>query len=267
MVINNCIRGVSYSNIYSAVNGPDTGISMEILVNKNRVTTYNKDGNVYIEGRKGSEYAIRLKNNAYKPLVAILSVDGLDVISGKPASYKSQGYLLYPGQTWDIEGWRINDNEVRKFIFTRHSQSYSTKTGNNTSNLGVIGLAVFEEKYKPITDSIHYIYDSYNVDKVWASNSIPCTSALNTRRINTSSMVTGSMTSAVMASIGTGMGTTTASPSASTNFDRADTPVYTTQIFYYEKSQLKKLGIIIEQPTITTKPNPFPKEPSFCKEV
>jgi ATP phosphoribosyltransferase len=95
-------------------------------------------------GEAGQSYGIRLENRTKKRLEVVLSVDGINTMSGKTASPSQRGYVLEPKETYEVEGYQKNQNTVRVFQFGRAADSVAaTKGGAN--NVGVIGMAVFEE--------------------------------------------------------------------------------------------------------------------------
>jgi hypothetical protein len=76
----------------------------------------------------------------------VVSVDGLDVLDGKPASTKRPGYVIAPGATVEIKGFRTSYEAVAAFKFSSVSQSYANTRHGDTRNVGVIGLAAYLEK-------------------------------------------------------------------------------------------------------------------------
>ncbi|WP_437492345.1 hypothetical protein WME75_17760 [Sorangium sp. So ce1014] len=76
------------------------------------------------------------------------SVDGLDVQSGKDASFDLRGIVIRPHDSFEFTGFRISDAEVATFRFGSIEQSYAAKIGK-PRNVGVLGLAVFEELAPP----------------------------------------------------------------------------------------------------------------------
>ncbi|PQJ27936.1 hypothetical protein [Rubritalea profundi] len=75
-----------------------------------------------------------------------MSVDGLDVMDGKSASTKKRGYMIEPGKTLSVKGFRTSDAAVAAFKFSSVDTSYSNLRHGTTRNVGVIGMAVFTEK-------------------------------------------------------------------------------------------------------------------------
>lgn len=105
---------------------------------------YEAKGRRIVVGEAGSHYEVRLENRSKKRLLVVLSVDGLNVITNKPASPTQQGYVLDPKDTCNVEGFRKDSNTVRTFQFGSVAASQAAKKGG-AGNVGVIGLAVFEE--------------------------------------------------------------------------------------------------------------------------
>src|ERR1700710_872043 len=91
---------------------------IHILVNGNRCKQYNHDGRIYIEAKEGSDYAIEIKNNAWKRILAVCSVDGLDILTGKKASDASPGYVINGMYSNRFDGFRVSNEKVAKFVFT-----------------------------------------------------------------------------------------------------------------------------------------------------
>ncbi len=76
----------------------------------------------------------------------MLSVDGLDAIDGRPASVKKRGYVIAPHRTLVVEGFRQSIEAVAAFRFSPVRESYAREKYGDTRNVGVVGLALFNEK-------------------------------------------------------------------------------------------------------------------------
>ncbi|KFL37096.1 hypothetical protein [Arenimonas donghaensis] len=105
-------------------------------------------GRHYIEGQPGHRYSLVLHNTSGERVLAVVSVDGVNVISGETAGTGQSGYVLGPWQRLEIKGWRKNLSEVAEFHFTALQDSYAARTGR-PDNVGVIGVAVFRERQPP----------------------------------------------------------------------------------------------------------------------
>ena len=107
---------------------------------------FSAGGANYVIGRMGERYIIEVRNHTDSRLEVVLSVDGLDVLDGKPASYGKRGYLIWPNDKLVVEGFRKSLQEVAAFRFGSVSDSYANRRHGDTRNVGVIGAAVFHER-------------------------------------------------------------------------------------------------------------------------
>ncbi len=121
------------------------GYSAHILVNGRKVKEYRHNGYTFVEAKDGTEFAIEVKNHLSNRVLAIVSVDGLDILDGKPATKKSRGYVVHGNNSDTFHGWRKSDTEVGAFKFTTSEQSYATEKGKGQSN-GVIAVKLLAEK-------------------------------------------------------------------------------------------------------------------------
>ena len=103
-------------------------------------------GRKLVGGTKGGRYSIVVKNRCKSALEIVASVDGLDVMDGKTAGFSKRGYIVDPGETLEIDGFRKSDSKVAAFEFSSVSDSYANLKHGDTRNIGVIGLAVFTQK-------------------------------------------------------------------------------------------------------------------------
>jgi hypothetical protein len=102
-------------------------------------------GRTLIMGEDGARYRIVVKNDTPARFEIVASVDGLDVIDGKPADPNRRGYLVDPYGLLTIEGFRTSDQAIAAFRFGAVEESYAAQTSGDR-NVGVIGLAVFAER-------------------------------------------------------------------------------------------------------------------------
>ena len=107
--------------------------------------TFASGTNQFAQGEVGQRYIIELVNQSSNRFEAVVTVDGLDVMDGKPGSFAKRGYLLQPFATVDIDGFRQSMDEVAAFRFGSVRGSYAAQKGNDR-NVGVIGVALFAER-------------------------------------------------------------------------------------------------------------------------
>jgi hypothetical protein len=110
-----------------------------------RLPVYTHDGRLYVPGTPGNRYSVELRNRTERRILAVVSVDGVNVLSGDTAAVSQAGYVLSPQQAYAIAGWRKSLDEVASFYFTPLVHSYAARTGR-PANVGVIGVAVFCEQ-------------------------------------------------------------------------------------------------------------------------
>lgn len=106
----------------------------------------NAGGRRFVAGDPGRRYVVELRNRTDARLEVVLSVDGLDAIDGRPASYRKRGYLLPPRGRLRVEGFRQSLDTVAAFRFASVRNSYAAQRYGDTRNVGVIGAAIFGER-------------------------------------------------------------------------------------------------------------------------
>jgi len=106
---------------------------------------YSAGGRTLVIGEDGARYRIVVHNATPVRFEVVASVDGLDVVDGKPADPNRRGYLVDPHDDLVIDGFRTSDNEVAAFRFGKVADSYAARTSGDR-NVGVVGLAIFAER-------------------------------------------------------------------------------------------------------------------------
>lgn len=106
---------------------------------------YMAGGRALIVGEDGARYRIVVRNGTTARFEVVASVDGLDVIDGKPADPNRRGYLVDPHDTLVIDGFRTSDAAVAAFRFGRVADSYAAQTSGDR-NVGIVGFAIFAER-------------------------------------------------------------------------------------------------------------------------
>jgi hypothetical protein len=114
---------------------------------------HEHEGRRYIVGVPGHEYALRIRNLTGRRILAVTSVDGVNVVTGDTASPGQSGYVIEPWDRVEIAGWRKSLSRTAAFYFTEHANSYAARTGRPL-DVGVIGVAVFAEKAVRIAQRI-----------------------------------------------------------------------------------------------------------------
>lgn len=219
---------------------------------------------VYIEGRKGSEYTLRFHNTTSKRVLVIPSIDGLSVMDGKPAGPSSRGYVVSGYGSIDIPGWWIDALNARKFEF-RPSGASDNKTyvealkdvgfAVDTSNQGYIGFMVFEEQViyhttwntlsagSPVYDNNAKQTGVFYRSAVGMSYGSAQTMNLNATMDSytpDSNMIMGS------ANLGTGMGAQTSFATTEVQFTRSNAAPTLLVIQYNTLEALRAKGVLVD---------------------
>lgn len=114
--------------------------------NKN-LRQYYVDG-INTVGAWGDEpFEIRFKNNTYQKVQVKISLDGTDVLTGRPATTEvSKDMWVVNGYgTLNLKAWPENNNGGASFVFTSANNSVAAHTHGNLSSRGIIAAAVYVE--------------------------------------------------------------------------------------------------------------------------
>ena len=211
-------------------------------------------GERYVAGEPGHEYEVRICNRSGGRVLAVTSVDGVNVISGQTAAANQTGYVLDSYGTVQIDGWRKSMAEVAAFYFTSLPDSYAARTGR-PDNVGVIGVAVFRERVvEPmVTDR----------DSVAAADaeSRPPRSRPDAPSAAAESRAEGITAGKTLGRLGTGHGERHNSGATYTQFERAsEKPETVIRIFYDSTRNLVAQGVIPSRRYARSTPDPFPAE-------
>jgi len=126
--------------------GSNERVEMRILDRDayDELPQYAFRGQAWVPGAPGHRYAVQLVNRSPSRVLVVLSVDGINAVTGQTANANQAGYVLEPYATTEVAGWRKSMRDVAQFYFADMRDSYAARTGR-ASNVGVIGIAVFDE--------------------------------------------------------------------------------------------------------------------------
>ena len=140
------------------------GYDVQVFVDGVPAPTFWHNGESYVMGRVGERYVVRLTNHTGRRIEAVVTVDGRDVVDGKPGDYRNKrGYLVPAWGQVDIDGWRLSQSEAAAFRFSSVADSYAARMGN-AHEVGVIGVAVFPERVwrpRPLPPPVCCFEDEY----------------------------------------------------------------------------------------------------------
>lgn len=215
-----------------SVTDRDTGETLQV---------YRHRGDYWVAGRPGARYAIDIRNQGSTRLMAVTSVDGVNVITGESADYGQSGYVFDAWARYDIAGWRKSNEQIAAFTFTSVQRSYAARTGR-PENVGVIGVALFRERtYPPIAMAQGFPAAPARAEA----------SAADEREADRKDAAAG---------LGTGHGQRETSVVVNVNFEREHPqPNEVIRIRYDSRENLLAMGVI-RQPTPPRRPQAFPGE-------
>ncbi|MGH8106318.1 MAG: LptM family lipoprotein [Arenimonas sp.] len=209
---------------------------------------YYERNQTYVAGRPGHRYSVVLQNQTGERVLAVLSIDGVNAISGQTASASQTGYVLAPYQRMEIKGWRKSMQDVAQFRFTDLPDSYAARTGR-PENVGVIGVAVFrerryqhyyeyEEEYSYRDRDDRYAPKAAERNQAGAASDSAAAPAMKSQRSVAAETQSRQ-------ELGTGHGERRYDPARQTTFERATTyPNQVSRIFYDSYESLVDRGII-----------------------
>jgi len=231
-----------------------------------RLPTYYHQGRYWVAGTPGNKYAVAVNNKSGQRVMTVISVDGVNVVTGETAAAGQDGYVLAGGMHYEITGWRKSTAEVAAFVFTALPDSYAARTGR-PDNVGVIGVAVFREWAPPrpaMAPPMGAQPRPYShADALSGARSKEASGAESLRDsapASAQSSATGEMARAQREErLGTGHGEREGSQVGYTTFRRAsDRPSELMSIYYDSHANLVARGIIRSGPPVSPAPNPFP---------
>jgi hypothetical protein len=222
--------------------------------------TYRHRGRQYVEGRPGNEYAVRIRNCSGQRLLAVLSVDGVNAVSGETAAPDQSGYVIEPGGYVTVQGWRKDLDRTAAFYFSDPGDSYAARTGR-PQDLGVIGVALFRERpvERPGWVSRERRADSPPMPEQARSKAAGEAADSNAARAPSAT--------AQVPSLGTGHGRGEYSPVQRVEFERASTrPDEIVAIRYERRETLVAMGVLPPVRDDLRHPDPFPGALGFVPD-
>ncbi|HLE67843.1 MAG TPA: hypothetical protein VI730_11890 [Burkholderiales bacterium] len=199
------------------------------------------EGRAYVVGKPGNEYQVSVRIRRGEDLLAVMSVDGINVVTGETASPQQSGYVLSPWRALEVKGWRKSLERTAAFYFTELPESYAARTGR-PENVGVIGVALFKRKSTQPPADISLL-SRRGADEPATAPRAEAQGAAAERD----------------AKLGTGHGRSETSHARYVAFERASSaPAETIAIHYDSYRNLVARGVIREPRPPVPVPQPFP---------
>lgn len=228
---------------------------------------HRHQGRYYVVGKPGNEYQITVQNRQATDILSVISVDGVNAVSGETANWSQTGYVSQPNQTYAVAGWRKSLDRIAAFFFTEHANSYAARTGR-PDNVGVIGVAVFRRKAEPPVAIAPPIqsppYRERAEAPAPAANEATAEPGASADQASAAGRAAGPSVEVqrpqtkLESKLGTGHGRIESSRVTHTRFERElPTPNEVITIYYDTYRNLVAQGVIRERPSVAL-PAPFP---------
>jgi hypothetical protein len=221
---------------------------------------YHYRGDYWVAGAPGGKYAISIRNNLGARVLAVTSVDGINVISGDTARWDQTGYVFGPQESYQVIGWRKSQAEVADFEFDASRNSYAERTGR-PANVGVIGVALFRERVPEVARQS--LAPPSHAPRA-GTEGAPESRAEESDRASapSTSSPAAELAREPAAKLGTAHGARESSSVSFTDFQRAsDQPEEIVRIRYDSRDNLIAMGVIRRPSPVVPIPNPFPDSP------
>lgn len=218
---------------------------------------YVHNGEYFVAGKPGNEYRIQVRNQSGGDLLSVVSVDGVNVVTGETAHWRQGGYVVSPWDALEIDGWRKSLSRTAAFYFTRLPDSYAARTGR-PDDVGVVGVALFQRR--PEVIPMPQVLGESTTGEGEARDdraAAPAAPANESRQ--RAEIRSQTSTAAPQERLGTGHGRSETSHARYTTFERAtETPVEVITIRYDSREHLVAMGIIPDDRPLPVAVNPFP---------
>lgn len=243
--------GLAHTHAAHAV-GRMLDLSVYDRATQRTLPVYVHHGRYYVAGEPGHRYRIVLRSRSGEDLLAVLSVDGINAISGQTAAWPQAGYVLDPLGATDVMGWRKSRTQVADFVFADLGQSYAARTGR-PDNVGVIGVALFRRRPEPV-----YAPNAPVAREAAASAPMPAP-APAPAQANAARADVQRLAAKTGTPLGTGHGEREYSAVDEVSFERAsDTPDEVVALYYDTRENLAAQGILPAERPLPRRPDPFP---------
>ena len=249
---------------------------------------YFAKGEYWVAGTPGAKYSVSVTNGSSGRVLAVMSVDGVNVLNGETAGIEQSGYVFNAYQRYDVNGWRKSNSEVAAFEFVASPASYAERTGR-PANVGVIGVALFRERvYQPpvsVTPPYRpYPYNGRKSAPYGANESAADSATGSAQGLPSPAPATPAQSgefgglakraesradapAEMREKLGTGHGEREYSQVSNTAFNRAQsTPNETISIRYDSRENLVSMGVIPAPHYGGARPHPFPNSFGFVPD-
>jgi len=140
--------GPAYAHPQGLPETPAALVAVSLAIDGRPASLYpapDGSGRYYVEACRGGRYSVTLANRTRERVGIVLTVDGLNAISGERDFGLGRMYVLDPWQRTSVQGWRTSLSEVRQSTFVDERASYAARAGKANEKMGWIEVAVYRE--------------------------------------------------------------------------------------------------------------------------
>lgn len=260
------MKRVLYALLFASLAGPAAAVGQLADLNvydraeQRTLPVYWHAGRAYVVGKPGNEYQVTVRNKAGQDVLAVISVDGVNVVSGETASPNQSGYVLDAWRELDVKGWRKSLKRTAAFYFTSLPDSYAARTGR-PDDVGVIGVALFRRKPEPPPVS-HFempFAKSQGAARDSARQAPEAPASSASPGMKERGFAEGELARREESRLGTGHGRSEHSQARQVTFERATPhPEEVITLHYDSYQNLVARGIIVASAPQPLEPRPFP---------
>jgi hypothetical protein len=225
-------------------------------------------GRVYVAGQPGARYSLRVTNNTSGRVLVVMSVDGVNIITGETAGFGQRGYVFQPYESYEVSGWRKSNTEVAAFAFAPLPRSYAARTGR-PADVGVIGIAAFtERRAAPRTSAPAVEPQSREESASDAVEDVVVTGSRMAAPPVVAQAAPAPESARRSEKLGTAHGAREWSMANTVTFERATPyPQLVSRIEYDSVENLRAIGVIPRSPPPPPPhPRPFPSSPGYVPD-
>jgi hypothetical protein len=219
-------------------------------------------GRVYVAGQPGARYSLRVTNNTSGRVLVVMSVDGINIITGETAGFGQRGYVFAPYESYEVSGWRKSNTEVAAFAFAPLPRSYAARTGR-PADVGVIGIAAFtERRVAPRTSAPAVTPQSREESASDVVEDVVVTGGRLAPPALAAQAAPSPESARRSEKLGTEHGAREWSVANTVAFERATPyPQLVSRVEYDSVENLMAIGVIPRSPPPPPRPRPFPSSP------
>jgi hypothetical protein len=252
LAVGSAVIGPAYAHPQGVPETPAALVAVSLEIDGRPTSLYpapDGSGRYYVEASRRGRYSVTLANRTGERVGIVLTVDGLNAISGERDSGRGRMYVLDPWARTSVQGWRTSLQEVRQFTFVDERRSYAARSGKANEKMGWIEVAVYRER-RALAQTTPYPYPEprrpYPIEEQESHGRAETNAAPEASSARDSAKAPAAAGSAAKARSypGTGWGERTHDPVVLVSFDPEANPSERVTLRYEYRPALVALGVL-----------------------